>query len=58
MKFLFLLCDLGNNFGIKLPPWLNITRMGGIPFTAHGAQIPPPLFLIYKKNSCFYDYFG
>ena len=29
-------------------------KNGGIPYTAHGAQItPPPLFLIF----CFYAYF-
>ncbi len=29
--------------------------MGGIPYTAHGAQITPsPYFLFF---SCFYDYF-
>ncbi len=29
-------------------------QVGGFPYTAHGAQLTPPLFLIF---SCFYAYF-
>ena len=37
---------------------INIAKIGGIPYTAHGAQITPSTIIFdYCKFFCFYAYF-